>query len=156
MEFESKLLEEIDDEFNTLGQMEVGTDAYKVTVDGLTKLVDRAIEIRKVENAKDEKAESQKFDNELKTKQFELDEKLKRTELENKLNQMATDNSMKEKQAVDEAKDRLIKNCIATAGIVLPAMITIWGTLKSFQFEKDGSITTIMGRGFINKLLPKK
>lgn len=56
----------------------------------------------------------------------------------------------------DERKDRLIKNCIAIAGIVIPSVLTIWGTLKSFEFERDGTVTTIMGRGFINKLLPKK
>ena len=56
----------------------------------------------------------------------------------------------------DEKKDRVIRNTIAIAGIVVPSIITVWGTLKSIEFEKDGTITTIMGRGFINKLLPKK
>lgn len=59
-------------------------------------------------------------------------------------------------QMEEDKKDRLIKNCIAIAGIVIPVGVTIWGTLKSFKFETEGTITTIMGRGFINKLLPKK
>ena len=56
----------------------------------------------------------------------------------------------------EDRKDRLVKNCLAAAGILIPSVITIWGTCKSIEFEKEGTITTIMGRGFINKLLPKK
>jgi hypothetical protein len=56
----------------------------------------------------------------------------------------------------EEKKDRLIKNIISAAGIVLPLVVTIWGTKVSLEFEKEGTFTTIMGRGFINKLLPKK
>ena len=58
--------------------------------------------------------------------------------------------------AEDEKRDRRIKNGITIAGIVIPSIITIWGTIKSLNFEKEGTVTTIMGRGFINKLLPKK
>ena len=56
----------------------------------------------------------------------------------------------------DEKKDRLIKNILNAAGIVLPLVVTIWGTKVSLKFEEEGTFTTIMGRGFINKLLPKK
>lgn len=56
----------------------------------------------------------------------------------------------------EEKKDRVVKNVINGLGIVLPLCVTIWGTKKSIQFEKDGTFTTIMGRGFIQKLLPKK
>jgi hypothetical protein len=62
----------------------------------------------------------------------------------------------REQQLEDEKKDRLIKNAISVAGIVLPLAVTIWGTKVSLKFEEEGTFTTIMGRGFINKLLPKK
>lgn len=62
----------------------------------------------------------------------------------------------REQQLKDEKKDRLIKNIIGGAGVVLPLIVTIWGTKVSMQFEKEETFTTIMGRGFINKLLPKK
>lgn len=127
MSMKTLLNEEIENEFKLLGKMQPGTEEYKTTVDGLVKLVDRAIEIDKVNNESREKVESQEFD-----EQFRLT------------------------QAGYENKDRLIKNCIAVAGIVIPSVITIWGTVKSIEFEKEGTITTIMGRGFINKLLPKK
>lgn len=118
---------EIEEEFNKLSKMELGTEEYKVTVDGLTKLLDRSIEITKHRDELDEKKENRKIDNDYKSKQVE-----------------------------DENRDRKIKNGLTLAGIVIPSVITIWGTLKSLKFEKDGTVTTIMGRGFINKLLPKK
>ena len=127
MSMKTLLNEEIENEFKLLGKMQPGTEEYKTTVDGLVKLVDRAIEIEKVNNESREKVESQEFD-----EQFRLT------------------------QAGYDNKDRLIKNYIAVAGIIIPSLITIWGTVKSIEFEKEGTITTIMGRGFINKLLPKK
>ena len=117
------LNEEIEAEFEALDKLNFGSEEHKVAVDGLTKLVDRAIELEKIAN---ERADKEK-------------------EIEMKAQQMA-----------DENKDRLFRNGITIAGIVVPSVITIWGTLKSFKFEETGTVTTIIGRGFINKLLPKK
>lgn len=127
MKNEELLHEEIESELKCLKDLEIGTEQYKITVDGLVKLVDRAIEIDKLN--------------------LEAEEKSK-----NRLN----DVDFKQKQIEEERKDRLIRNCISAAGIVIPSLITIWGTLKTFKFEEDGTITTVMGRGFINKLLPTK
>lgn len=69
---------------------------------------------------------------------------------------MNVENQNKQKMMEDERKDRMIKNGLTAAGIVIPTAVTIWGTFKSFKFEETGTITTMMGRGFINKLLPKK
>ena len=127
MKNEQLLHDEIEDEFNCLKDLEVGTEQYKVTVDGLVKLVDRAIEIDKLNLEAEEKSKNRKNDKEFKQQQME-----------------------------DEKKDRLIRNCISAAGIIIPSLLTIWGTFKTFKFEQEGTVTTIMGRGFINKLLPKK
>ena len=127
MKIETLLNEEIQDEFKNLKEMELGTEDYKTTVDGLVKLVDRAIEIDKLNIDAQDKIDS---------REIEVD--------------------LKQQQINDEKQDRKIRNGIAIAGIVIPTIATIWGTLKSFKFEKDGTVTTIMGRGFIQKLLPKK
>lgn len=124
---EKKLYDEINAEFDDLSKMALGTEEYKVTVDGLTKLMDRAIDMKKFDTEYTERIENQKMDN-----------------------------SLKQRQMNEERKDRLIKNGISIAGIVIPSLITIWGTVKSMEFEKEGTITTIIGRGFINKLIPKK
>lgn len=127
MKIETLLNEEIQSEFVELGKLDVGSEKYKTAVDGLTKLCDKAIEIEKF-----------------------------KTEHEFKREQQAAEDDLKIEQLNDDKKDRLIKNSLTAAGIVIPTAVTIWGTLKSIKFEETGTITTIMGRGFIQKLLPKK
>lgn len=61
-----------------------------------------------------------------------------------------------ELRLAEEKKQRLIGNGIAIAGVVLPLAVTIWGTKTSLKFEEEGTITTVVGRGFLNKLIPKK
>lgn len=123
MKIKETLYKEIEDELQALTEIEVGTDEYKSSVDGVTKLLDRAIEIEKHE-AEMKEREAERI--------------------------------AKNIQVAEEQKDRVVKNYISAGGVVLPLLVTIWGTLKSFKFEQDGTVTTIMGRGFINKLLPKK
>ena len=123
MSIESLTEVEISDEFAKLSKMEAGTEPYAKTVDGLTKLMDRAIEMKKLD---------------IEEKSRKKEDQLKNTQME------------------EDRKDRLIRNILTGAGIVIPSVITVWGTLKSLKFEEEGTVTTIMGRGFINKLLPKK
>lgn len=118
---------EIEREMEKLKGLEEGSDKYKATVDGIAKLIDRAHELNKFESELGFKYDQTEFDNDLKIQQMK-----------------------------DEKKDRVVKNSLTIAGIVIPAALTVWGTIKSIKFEETGTITTIMGRGFIQKLLPKK
>ena len=127
MSIKTLLEVEIEDEFDKLASMTPGTEEHKATVDSVAKLMDRAIELEKLADAAEEKEKDRKFDNDLKLK-----------------------------QAKDERLDRIVKNIISVAGIVLPIGLTIWGTKTSLKFEEEGTVTTTIGRGFINKLLPKK
>lgn len=145
MEIETLLHEEIENELQTLGELEAGSNEYKTVVDGLTKLLDRAIEMDKFNIAREEKLEEREFEREQKLKQME-EEKLERE----------FERNHKTKQMEEEKKDRLIKNGLTAGGIALPLVVTIWGTLKSLKFEETGTVTTLVGRGFINKILPKK
>ena len=124
---ETLLHEEIQDGFDALSRMERGTKIHKTTVDEVVKLFDKAIEIEKIE--------------------IEAKDKAKAREIEA---------SLKQAQMEEDRKDRRVKNGIAIGGIVLPLAVTIWGTFKTLKFEEEGTVTTIMGRGFINKLIPKK
>jgi hypothetical protein len=138
MNIETLLDVEIESEFEKLSAMKPGTDEYRVTVDGLTKLMDRKIELLKTEvNCDDRTA----------TREGEL--KLKKQ-------QMIDELELKKQQMEEDKKDRLIKNILGAAGVVLPLLVTIWGTKVSLKFEEEGTFTTIMGRGFVQKLLPKK
>ena len=127
MSIKTLLVEEIQDELNDLSDLDLGSEEYKITVDGLTKLIDRAIEMEKFETENEDKIKNREKDDDFKLKQME-----------------------------EERTDRWVRNGIAIAGIIIPSIITVWGTVKSLNFEKEGTITTIVGRGFINKLLPKK
>lgn len=127
MKLDRMLCEEVQSELTALKDMEMGTEEYKIAVDGITKLADRAIELEKIDIEHQDKIEAQDFENGLKLKQMEVDH-----------------------------KNRLVQNVLTAAGIVLPIGLTVWGTFKSFEFEKEGTITTIFGRGFMNKFFTKK
>ena len=127
MTIEDLLIDELDAEFEKLRTAELCSDEHKAAGDMLVKLLDRKIEMDKVKNDCADRAATRESEERMKQQQFE-----------------------------DEKKDRLIKNIISVAGIVLPLAVTIWGTKVSLKFEEEGTFTTIMGRGFINKLLPKK
>lgn len=123
MSIEAWLCTEIEDEFEKVSKMKPGSEEHRIAVDSLTKLMDRAIEMNKVEND----CEDKKNDARLKAQQLE-----------------------------DEKKSRLVQNIISAVGIVLPLAVTIWGTKVSLKFEEEGTVTTQMGRGFIQRLFPKK
>ena len=127
MNIERLLRKEIVDELEMLGKIQIGSEDYKSAVDSLTKLIDRAIEMEKFDREMDEKIKSRE------------DEKCLRIQ-----------------ELYENQKNRKLSNYIAIGGLVIPAILTVWGTIKTINFEKEGTITTIMGRGFINKLLPKK
>lgn len=127
MSIENLLHEEIENRLHDLSGMNAKSDEYKATVEGVAKLMDRAIEIDKFNNECEEKAKNREIETELKITQMREDK-----------------------------KDRLLKNITAIASIAIPSAITVWGTLKSLKFEETGTVTTAIGRGFINKLLPKK
>lgn len=117
----------IESGFEDLKGMTAGSKEYNLAVESIAKLIDKSNDIEKFYFESGEKVDGREFDE-----------------------------SFKKTQAEKEDRDRKIRNGIAIAGIAVPSIITIWGTLKSFKFEQTGTITTIMGRGFVNKLLPKK
>ena len=127
MNIENSLDKEILDTIEALNEMEKGSEEWKKTVEGLSKLLEKANERDKFKSERQEQSRNCRIEN-----------------------------YWREEQAKEERIDRWVKNGIAVAGIVIPVVVTIWGTLVSFKFEEEGTITTIMGRGFINKLLPKK
>lgn len=127
MEIKVLLKEEVEDQIAELSEMKMGSEEYKTAVDGVSKLTDRLIELEKMEFEQSEREQTRLTDIEFKTQERN-----------------------------DEQKDRLIKNCLTGASLVTGIGLTVWGTLKTFKFEETGTVTTIMGRGFINKLLPGK
>lgn len=127
METEKLLHDEIHDELEKLSSMEIGSNEYESTVNGVTKLLDRAIEIDKMN---------------LDAKEREL----------NRINEEA----YRKKQLDIDRKDRWIKSGIALATTLGTFALYKWGLINTFQFEKEGTITTSIGRGLINSIIPKR
>lgn len=127
MNVKTLLDEEIVSEIENLNKVPLGSEEHKITADALAKLLDKSVEMKKLDLEYQDKVESREAANNLKL-----------TEIE------------------EEKKDRRVKNILTGVSVVGGFALTIWGTIKSFEFEKDGVITTIMGKGFIQKLLPKK
>ena len=121
------LNEEIVSEIENLNKVPLGSEEHKIAADALAKLLDKSIELDKLDLEYQDKADSREAAN-----------NLKRIEIE------------------EEKKDRRVKNILTGVSVVGGFAVTIWGAIKSLEFEKTGTITTIMGRGFIQKLLPKK
>lgn len=121
------LHEEIESQFEGLEGIEIGSEAYRNAVDGLSKLMDREIEISKLQAEREDKLESR-----------------------------AIETRLKNRQLMDDKTDKIIRNGLTAAGLVVTAGLTVWGTLKTFKFEETGTITSSIGRGFIQRLTPRK
>ena len=114
---------EIESEIKELEGVRNDTEAYKAKVDGVTKLMDKKIEMEKLEIERQDKE-----------KEYNL----------------------KMEQMKEDKLHRWIKHGLEVLAITVPTALAVWGTKTSIKFEKEGTFTTIMGRGFIQKLLPKK
>ena len=70
MSVRSNLVEEFESELEELSKMAIGTDTYKTTVDGVTKLADRIIEIDKIEKEHRVQTDTQEQEYTIKTQQL--------------------------------------------------------------------------------------
>lgn len=127
MSIKNLLDEEIRSEIEEISKIEVGSEKHKVSVDALSKLLDKSIELDKLDADAQEKYESRIAENDLKREQIK-----------------------------SEKRDQIVKNILTGVSVIGGFGLTIWGTCKSLKFEETGVVTSIMGRGFIQKLLPKK
>lgn len=117
---------EIEELFDKLSKLSPDSKEYGTVNDNLAKLMDRRLEIEKLE-----KSETQ------------AEKQLKMTE------------AQAEKQLKEDRKARVVKNIIDVGAIVLPLAVTIWGAALSFTFEENGTISSTMGRKFMDKLIKK-
>ena len=116
MNVTTKLNVEIDEKLDELNKLTLGSQEYSAAVTDLTKLMDRSIEI----------------------------EKLEVSETQN------------EKQMKEGRKSRMVKNVIDVGSIVLPLVVTIWGVKASLYFEDKNTVTTTVGRKFMDRIFSFK
>lgn len=115
--------EEIEDELKHLRTMDVGTVEYKTTVEGVAKLMEKAMEKKKLEIEQKRSKDSHEFEKTLKLKQMKID-----------------------------WIDRMLKHILTFASISVGVIVTVWGTIKSLRFEETGTVTTTAGRKYTGKL----
>lgn len=116
MEIETLLHQEIAKELKDLNDLDVGTEEHKTTVDSVTKLMDRAIEMEKLGHEHEEK----------------------------------------EAQVKRDERSRWVQHSLTFLGIALPLAVSVWGSLKILKFEETGTVASLIGRGYANKMIPKK
>lgn len=114
---ERMLETEWENEIQELGKMQLGSEEYKITVDGVSKLTDRVVELKKLEQAAIA---------EEKNRQFEENYKLQ--------------------QLQDEKRDRFIKNVISAATGIGGLLTAVGMGLLSMKFERTDTITTSVGK----------
>ena len=124
MSIKTNLVKEFENEIGGLEKLELGSDEYDSTVDGVCKLADRIIEIEKLESEKNEK-----------NRQREIDVNLKVDQIEN------------------EDRDRRIRNCIEGTKVIGGFGLAAWAFVASMNFEKEGTLTTEGGRSALRQLL---
>lgn len=122
MNTETKLHEVIERELVILDDMEVGTEKYKIAVDGVTKLIGQTLEIEKFNIEADERAKTREQEYELKCKQMR-----------------------------DEKIDKIIKHGFTIGSFCVATGMAVWGTVVSMKFEKTDNFTSLLGRWWVNK-----
>lgn len=129
MEIKNLLEAEIKEEFESLRDMELGSEEYKTAVDGLTKLMDKHIEIERSSIERTDKLVSQEIEHELKVR------------------------TMKE-----ERTDRLVKNILTGANIAVPLIAAGVGTIISLKAELiDFNVpSTNASRTWLGRLFGRK
>lgn len=148
METKDLLRDEINRVIESMKGMDVGSDAHKAAAETVSKLIDRYDELDKTTiqwSAQTEEDARQEAELNLKREQLEHEKKIH-----------ADDEAFKEKQAKEERRKMIVNIVLTSLGIIIPTGVTIWGTYKTLKFEETGTITTAMGRGFIQRLFPKK
>ena len=120
----SLLKKEIEAEFLELEKIQIGTDDYKTSVDGITKMIDKSIEISKME-----------------------------AEIDSKKEALYAETDLELKKQKNEHFNKMIVNILSGASIVSGVALTIWGTYKTLKFEETGTVTTTAGRNFINSVV---
>lgn len=126
MPFETKLREELDREFDSLKDSEIGSDEHKATMDSMTKLMDRAIELKKIDVDAKNQAKAQENEKTLRLEQMK-----------------------------DERNDKLVRNIIMGVGSV-GGLVTIWLlSAAAFTYEEKGTISSLIGKKVLGMLVPK-
>lgn len=122
-----QLVGEFDARLEQLGVQELGTDAYKSSVDSMTKIADKIVEIEKLEMERDFRAQ-----------------------------QLESERAFKEKQIKESKKDRWTKTAVDVGKFGLGLGVTFLAFVASINYEDKGILTTQGGKTALKELLKFK
>ena len=112
----------------------------------IKKQFEEVISLR-LEEAKDLKSEDS----------YAVDDTVKLTDCLIAIKKMESDEDAKKEEQKRQIQKERWQNGIAIAGIVIPSAISIYGICKTFKFDDAGGIiSSTLGRGFLDKVIPKK
>ena len=84
---------------------------------------------------------------------IEYDKSVKELELKKQLGE--NDVKIKSKQLTTEQKNELMRNGIAIGTFLISTTVSIFTIVKTFRFDEESSVTSTMGRGVLNGVVPK-
>lgn len=120
MNVEKGLMDVIEARLTFQPEIEMGTDEDRISTEGTAKLIQEYREVARLEIEREQKEKAQEQEYNLKVMQMENDR-----------------------------KDKMIDRGITIAGGIGSVAVLVWGTLKTFQFEKNGTVTSKVGKLFI-------
>lgn len=116
MSIKNNLIEEFNSQLEEVSKMEVGSEKYKIAMDGITKLADRITDIEKLESEQSLKYDRQTMDDHFKEKQMKVDK-----------------------------QDKLIGHAIDGVKVCGGLGLTAWAFVASMNFEKNGHLFSTEG-----------
>lgn len=125
MRIGTAVVDEVLSEIEEVKRLEVGSDKHEKGVNSVTKLMDRAIEMQKVD---------------LEERKIELEEdklEVEKTKLE------------------VEKKDRNRKDLIAVGTFVVSTLTGLAVVYETFRFDTENTPTSTLGRTILTKFIPK-
>lgn len=134
--------EEISSGISAIQNVKINTDEYGKAVDNIAVLTEKTIKLK-----------------ELEVKQMQLEMEKSRHDEELRIERMRAEAEIDKQQAETKSRkwDKWIDRGIKILEIGVPVVTVIWGTHYTFKYESEGYMpTTLLGKGFVNKLLPKK
>lgn len=88
---------------------------------------------------------------------YSVDDAVKLTNCLIEIKKLESDEEAKKEEQKRQIQKERWQNGIAIAGIIIPSAISIYGICKTFKFDDAGGIiSSTLGRGFLNKVIPKK
>lgn len=115
---------EIEERLKELSEIESDDEQYEKSVNGVTKLIDRKIEMDKLEIERIDKIDNKELDYDLKIRQLK-----------------------------EEKTSRLTRDITNWSNIVVGAGMFIGGFIASTNFEREGTFTTSAGRQCVKRVL---